>query len=336
MAEKRMFTQKIIDSDAFLDMPLSTQALYFHLNMRADDDGFVNNPKRIQRTISASEDDLKLLIAKRFVIGFESGVIVIKHWRMHNTLKKDRYNPTQYQEELARLDVKDNKSYTEKQCIDVPAVACLPSGNSAEPSWNQTGSSSEPQYSKDKYSKDKYSEDKGNIVDSSESAPPVSCQQIVDLYNSICKSFPSVRSLSDARRKAIKARLNTYSLEDFKTVFENAEASSFLKGSNDRNWSANFDWIIKDANIAKVLEGQYADKPKRYGRTEVVPSWMNAGNRQLDEDEIAAINRMLGKEPGAAERAAIRQIMASSPEEDPAVEAEAEQLRQMMQEKYGK
>lgn len=327
-----MFTQKIIDSDAFLDMPLSTQALYFHLNMRADDDGFVNNPKRIQRTICASEDDLKLLIAKRFVIGFESGVIVIKHWRMHNTLKKDRYNPTQYQEELASLDVKDNKAYTERY-IEAPAVACLPSGTSVEPSWNQTGSSSEPQYSKDKISIDKYSEDKGNIIDSSESAPPVSCQQIVDLYNSICKSFPSVRSLSDARRKAIKARLNTYTLEDFRTVFENAEASSFLKGSNDRNWSANFDWLIKDANIAKVLEGQYADKPKRYDRTETVPSWMKTGKRELDEDEERAIQRMLSKEPGAAEKAAIQRIMNES---DPAVEAEAEQLRQKMQEKYGK
>ena len=105
VAEKRMFTQKIIDSDAFLDMPLSTQALYFHLNMRADDDGFVNNPKRIQRTVGASEDDLKLLIAKRFLICFENGVIVIKHWRMHNTLKSDRYRPTQYQEEYALLEV---------------------------------------------------------------------------------------------------------------------------------------------------------------------------------------------------------------------------------------
>lgn len=137
MAEKRMFTQKIIDSDAFLEMPLSTQALYFHLNMRADDDGFVNSPKRIQRTVGASEDDLKLLILKRFVIGFETGVIVIKHWRMHNTLKNDRYKPTQYQEELAMLEVKSNKSYTEKL---------------AEPVWNQSGTSLEPQYSIDKSS----------------------------------------------------------------------------------------------------------------------------------------------------------------------------------------
>lgn len=136
MADKRMFTQKIVDSDQFLDMPLSTQALYFHLNMRADDDGFINNPKRIMRTVGASEDDLKVLLAKRFVIGFETGVIVIKHWRMHNTLKKDRYNPTQYQEELAMLDVKDNKAYTER-----------PYGAVLEPAWNQSGTKLEPQYS---------------------------------------------------------------------------------------------------------------------------------------------------------------------------------------------
>ena len=79
MAERRMFTQKIVDSDAFLDMPLTTQALYFHLNMRADDDGFINNPKKIQRMIGASDDDLKLLIAKRFLLAFENGVVVIKH-----------------------------------------------------------------------------------------------------------------------------------------------------------------------------------------------------------------------------------------------------------------
>ena len=118
-----MFTMKIVDSDAFLDMPLSTQALYFHLNMRADDDGFVNNPRKIARMIGASDDDLKLLLAKRFVLGFESGVIVIKHWRMHNLLRKDRYNPTQYQEEYKSLTLKENGSYT-----DV-ATTWQPNGN---------------------------------------------------------------------------------------------------------------------------------------------------------------------------------------------------------------
>ena len=115
MAERRMFTKKIIDSDAFLDMPLSAQSLYFHLNMRADDDGFLNNPKKIQRMIGASEDDLKLLIAKRFVLAFEGGVIVIKHWKMHNWIRKDRYTQTQYIEQLGMLDVKKDGSYTEKK-----------------------------------------------------------------------------------------------------------------------------------------------------------------------------------------------------------------------------
>lgn len=113
MAERRMFTKKIIDSDAFLDMPLSTQALYFHLNMRADDDGFINNPKKIMRMIGASEDDIKLLITKRFIIIFDSGVVVVKHWRMHNLLRKDRYTETQYVEEKSMLFLKENGVYTE-------------------------------------------------------------------------------------------------------------------------------------------------------------------------------------------------------------------------------
>lgn len=115
MAQRRMFCLSIVDSDAFLDMPLSTQALYFHLSMRADDDGFVNNPKRLQRLIGAGDDDLKLLIAKRFILTFDSGIIVIKHWKMNNYIQKDRYIPTIYQEEFKQLITKENKSYTE--CI---------------------------------------------------------------------------------------------------------------------------------------------------------------------------------------------------------------------------
>lgn len=115
-------------------------------------------------------------------------------------------------------------------------------------------------------------------------------QSVVDLFHTICVSFPKVRSLSDARKKAIKARLNTYTMEDFKTVFENAEASSFLKGSNDRNWSANFDWLIADKNIAKVLEGNYADR----GRKENVPGWF--GQREFDEDEVRAVQKLLSED----------------------------------------
>ncbi|MFV0497241.1 MAG: hypothetical protein ACK5L0_03595 [Candidatus Fimivivens sp.] len=112
MAERRMFSKTVIDSDAFLDMPLSTQALYFHLSMRADDDGFVNNPKKIQRMIGAADGDLKILVVKRFVIAFDSGIIVIKHWRMHNYIQPDRYKPTVYEAEKSQLAIKENKSYT--------------------------------------------------------------------------------------------------------------------------------------------------------------------------------------------------------------------------------
>ena len=115
MAQKRMFTMKIVDSDAFLDMPLSTQCLYFHLNMRADDDGFIGNTKRIMRMIGASEDDLKILLAKRFIIMFEDNVVVIKHWWLHNTLIKDRYHETTYTDEKAQLFIKENKAYTLNQ-----------------------------------------------------------------------------------------------------------------------------------------------------------------------------------------------------------------------------
>ena len=112
MAERRMFAKTIIDSDAFLDMPLTTQSLYFHLSMRADDDGFINNPKKIQKMIGASDDDLKLLIAKSFLIPFESEIVVIKHWKIHNYIQSDRYKATVYTEEKERLKIKENKAYS--------------------------------------------------------------------------------------------------------------------------------------------------------------------------------------------------------------------------------
>lgn len=113
---------KIVDSDAFMEMPLSTQCFYFHLGMRADDDGFVNNPRRIARLIGASEDDFKLLVAKRFLLLLDGGVVVIKHWRMHNTLKNDRLKMPQYPELAAGLYVKDNKSYTDVPEEGLPSL----------------------------------------------------------------------------------------------------------------------------------------------------------------------------------------------------------------------
>lgn len=112
MAERRMFAKTIIDSDAFLDMPLSSQVLYFHLSMRADDDGFINNPKKIQKMVGCADDDLRILIAKNFIIPFESGIVVIKHWKIHNYIRNDRYKETVYQEEKKMLELEDNNGYT--------------------------------------------------------------------------------------------------------------------------------------------------------------------------------------------------------------------------------
>lgn len=111
MAERRMFAKTIIDSDAFLDMPTSARLLYYDLSMRADDDGFINSPKKIIRMTGASDDDLKVLIAKKFVIPFENGIVVIKHWLIHNYIRKDTYNETQYKEQKAMLTLDENKSY---------------------------------------------------------------------------------------------------------------------------------------------------------------------------------------------------------------------------------
>ena len=111
MAQKRMFDKTITNADEFIEMPISSQVLYFHLSMNADDDGFINNWKGIMRMIGTKEDDLKVLIAKQFIIPFDSGVIVIKHWRINNFLRKDRHVNTKFQKELSMLDTNDSQEY---------------------------------------------------------------------------------------------------------------------------------------------------------------------------------------------------------------------------------
>lgn len=122
MAERRMFAKTIIDSDIFLEMPHSTQLLYFHLSMRADDDGFINNPRNIMRVVSCKEDDMKLLITKQFIIPFESGIVVIKHWKIHNYIRNDRYKETKCLEEKAQLLLDEDNSYSLQNYSGIPTV----------------------------------------------------------------------------------------------------------------------------------------------------------------------------------------------------------------------
>lgn len=247
MAERRMFAKTIIDSDAFLDMPVTARLLYYDLGMRADDEGFVNNPKKIMRVVGATSQDLQILVANKFVIPFEDkGIIVIKHWFIHNYIRKDAFHETKYKEEKAFLVMDENNAYSlsSQSCdefVTEPSQSCNKS---------VTGLSTQVRLGKDRLDKDRLKEDKEKTT----------CQQVVDLYHSICVSYPAVRSLSEARKKAINARLKIYNLGDFQELFEKAEKSSFLKGGNARNWVATFDWLIKDLNMTKVIDGNYDDR----------------------------------------------------------------------------
>lgn len=165
LAVKRMFSLRVVDTDRFLEMPVSAQCLYFHLGMHADDDGFVDSPRKIARSIGANGDDLKLLIAKNYILPFESGVVAITAWRINNTLKSDRYTETIHTEELGRLTVDPSGQYllgtTLEPVWNQNGTRLEPnwnqSGTKVEPNWNQNGTKVEPQYSigKDSIEKDR-------------------------------------------------------------------------------------------------------------------------------------------------------------------------------------
>ena len=166
MAERRMLSSKVVCSDAFIEMPFSAQSLYVQLVMEADDDGFLNRAKRIQMSIGATADDLETLIQRRFILAFPNGVVVIKHWRMNNQIRKDRYTPTQYQEEFKSLEIKDDGAYTEREKTELVDTLAT--------TWQPNGNQMATQYSIGKDSIDKVSIGKVNIdmSDSGESEQP--------------------------------------------------------------------------------------------------------------------------------------------------------------------
>lgn len=248
-AERRMFSKTIIDSDLFLDMPQSTQLLYFHLSMRADDDGFINNPKKIMRMVNCSEDDMKILIAKRFIIPFESGIVVIRHWKIHNYIRSDRYKPSTCEEK--------NLVETDKNMVYQMTTNGIPSDNQAVDKMDTQDRLGEDRLSKDRSGKE-------SATDVAEEAVKVPYQEIMELFNTICVSFPKVTKMTEKRKKAVKARFNNgCTLEDFKRAFEIAEKSDFLKGNNDRNWRADFDWFTNESNLTKTLEGKYDNRKQQ-------------------------------------------------------------------------
>lgn len=256
-----MFTSKVTDDDHFMSLSASSQALYLHLSMSADDDGFCNQVTLAMFKSHASVQDLEALLSNRYIYQFENGVIVIKHWRLANALRKDRYTPTTFKEELAKLRLDENGAYTlgEGEKID-----WLPNGCQMVAEWLPNGCQMVAT-GKERIDKDRIGKVNNNIsndifVNGVDEPNRIEYKKIVEKYNSICKSYPKIKTLSDSRKKMIKARLNTHTVEDIETVFAKAEQSDFLKGGNNRNWSANFDWMLKDSNFAKIMDGNYDNR----------------------------------------------------------------------------
>ncbi len=192
-----MFSKKITDTDIFLDMPLSSQALYFHLNMHADDDGFVSNAKTVKRMIGSSDDDLKLLLTKNFIFAFESGVVVIKDWKIHNYIRKDTYNTTIYGDEKEQLSQDENGSYTlSPRAVDEP--------------------SPQVRLGKVRLGKD------GNIYSSSNDEPHIDSKKIKEIISYLNeKAGTKYRASGSKTQRLIKARFNDgFNDEDFKKVID--------------------------------------------------------------------------------------------------------------------
>ena len=286
---------KIVDTDAFLDMPLSTQCLYFHLNMRADDDGFIGNPKRIEKIIGANDDDLKLLIAKRFVILFDDGVIVIKHWRMHNTLSRDRYIETSYTDEKKKLLLKDNGSYSLTNGNSIDDTKLIERSNRQthkrrKIDERKTHSDKDIGLDKDleldldtELDKDK-EKDINDLIVSKDTIRQTDVQRIIDEWNTLEEfGINPVKRMTSKREQAVKARIRQNHMDDILEAIENIRHSSFLQGQNKEGWMITFDWFLKPGNFAKVFEGSYLDKsgnkPQSYmekiqNRVSEVDNWV--------------------------------------------------------------
>lgn len=269
LAQKRMFTMKIVDSDAFLDMPATTQCLYFHLNMRADDDGFIGNPKRIMKITGASEDDLRLLIAKRFVLTFEDGVIVIKHWRMHNTLSRDRYVETSYTDEKKMLLLKDNGSYSLTGGNPIDDTRLIErSGRQTQQRRNKDATKTHSDKGLD-IDKDIDIEKDNKLIVSKDTICQTDVRRVIEEWNKLQEvGINPIRDIkpSSKRYQLLKGRIREYGIDEVLNAINNVRNSDFLRGENNRGWTITFDWFVKPNNFIKTLEGNY-NKEGQHGTT---------------------------------------------------------------------
>jgi len=234
MAQRRMFSRKITETDRFLEMPLSSQALYFHLNMGADDEGFIDKAKTIQRTIGASDDDMKLLIAKGFLIPFDSGVVVIRHWRIHNYIRSDRFQSTLHQDEKTQLEYDHSKTAMLK-----PLENVIPNGYQMD--------------TQDRVSK--VSLDKDRLTTYPKEPDNIPYKEIIDYLNS--KTGKNYRDNVQKNRSLIKARWSEgYRLDDFKHVIDNMvkdwSGTKYAKYLRPETlFGTKFDGYLNQGNVVK-------------------------------------------------------------------------------------
>ena len=254
MAKRRMFSKDVIDTDHFLEMPMTAQVLYFHLALRADDDGFVSSPKRILRLIGAGEDDMKVLIAKSFIIPFDVGICVIRHWKIHNYIQKDRYSPTVYQDQFKLLKENSNKTYDlDTECIQI--------GNNLD-AQVRLGKVRLGKDSLERESTPLELQSNSNVTESN--GAKIDYQSFLDHYNENCTSLPRAIKVNDKRKGLIKAAVGEYGEEAVKETLSKVEEYPFLTGENDRGWKADFEWLMNRNNLLKVMEGRYERKPQKH------------------------------------------------------------------------
>ena len=247
-----MFAKTIIDSDAFLDMPMSARLLYYDLGMRADDDGFINSPKKIMRTIGSTPDDMNILIARKFVIPFESGVVVIKAWRINNYLRSDRYKETTYLDEKSALEVDKNGMYHSKDINGIPlGIPVVDAGK------DSIGKDSINISSKDDMS---VSDEKDAVVSDTKSLK-TEIETVIKAWNNT--TFKPVSRLGSTTNRYIwlQTRLREYGLDAVLEAINNAEESKYLH-SEKATWF-NFEWFIRPNNFPKVLERNYNEDAKK-------------------------------------------------------------------------
>ena len=258
--QKRMFAKTIVLSDAFLDMPMSARCLYFTFGMLADDDGFVSSPKGIMRQCGASNDDLNILLAKRYILAFDSGIIVIKHWRINNYLRQDRYTPTSYVEEKETLTLDAKGAYIEAAQSESGIPVGIPPGI--------------PRIDKDREEKNREGQDRldqereeGTLSDESVCRPE-DVRRVFDAWQSL--GIQKLRKIPDSTTNAgkmLRARIKDYGIGSVLEAVEIVRASDFLMGKV-KDFQITFDWFVRPNNFLNIVNGKYdnRDKPEQQTR----------------------------------------------------------------------